>query len=279
MKLAGCIIIYNPSCDVWSNINSYLNELDRLYVIDNSENYNRELIQKVKENKRCQYINLRGNKGIAFALNLAVKRSIKDDYEWLLTMDQDSFFTGNNLNILKSYIETERPDYVKVVCPAFEDEKIKTRQYVYEMITSGSIMDTKFCEKIGGFDNKLFIDEVDHDYCVRVILEGCKVIKLFDAKLTHFLGNQTLHKGIISYNYPSIRYYYIVRNYLYFYKKYKKYPKLEPVIKLQLPRIRNYIVSVWNETDRFKKYLYMIMGLVDFLTGRMGKFGWFRRKS
>jgi len=279
MKLAGCIIIYNPKCDVWSNINSYLNEIEKLYVLDNSEEYYNELIHKVKSSKKCQYINLRGNKGIAFALNIAVQRALNDQFHWLLTMDQDSFFTSDNLDKMKEYIESEKPENVKVVCPAFEDEKIKTRKYVLEMITSGSIMDVDFCNEIGGFDNKLFIDEVDHDYCVRVILKGCKVIKLNEARLTHFLGNQTFHNKIKCYNYPPIRYYYITRNNLYFHFKYRRYKELSSVIKLQIPRIKKIMVSIWFEENRYEKYLYMLLGLYDFLRKNMGKFKWFQSKN
>ena len=35
-------------------------------------------------------------------------------------------------------------------------------------MTSGNLLNLKIAEKIGDFEEKLFIDEVDHDYCYRI---------------------------------------------------------------------------------------------------------------
>ena len=49
MHIAGVIILYNPEQDVFNNIVSYLGALDCLFVVDNSEQPNEELIAKIKE--------------------------------------------------------------------------------------------------------------------------------------------------------------------------------------------------------------------------------------
>mgnify|MGYP001072153084 FL=1 len=46
IKLAGCVILYNPNKDVIRNIESYIRYLDKLYVIDNQ---NGEFITNVKK--------------------------------------------------------------------------------------------------------------------------------------------------------------------------------------------------------------------------------------
>ena len=38
MKLAGVVVVYNPPNEVINNMKSYLDELDILFVIDNSSN-------------------------------------------------------------------------------------------------------------------------------------------------------------------------------------------------------------------------------------------------
>lgn len=35
-KLAACIILYNPDVNVFKNIESYIDNIDCLYIIDNS---------------------------------------------------------------------------------------------------------------------------------------------------------------------------------------------------------------------------------------------------
>lgn len=38
IHLAGVVVLYHPDESVLQNIQSYLSDLDKLYVIDNSEN-------------------------------------------------------------------------------------------------------------------------------------------------------------------------------------------------------------------------------------------------
>ena len=38
MKLCGVVVVFNPENKVNENIKSYLNDLEKLYVIDNSTN-------------------------------------------------------------------------------------------------------------------------------------------------------------------------------------------------------------------------------------------------
>ena len=37
IKLAGVVVLYNPDDNYIDNINSYINDIDLLYIIDNSE--------------------------------------------------------------------------------------------------------------------------------------------------------------------------------------------------------------------------------------------------
>lgn len=55
-KLAGVVILYNPSDDVYYNIMTYYPYLDKLYVLDNSEKINRRLIDKLEKLSKVLYI-------------------------------------------------------------------------------------------------------------------------------------------------------------------------------------------------------------------------------
>ena len=85
MKICGVVVWYNP--DKVSNIKSYLNHLDKLYIVDNSNNNNFELTKNLGE---ITYIPLLCNKGIAYALNVGLKKALDEKYDFILTMDQDS---------------------------------------------------------------------------------------------------------------------------------------------------------------------------------------------
>ena len=82
MKLAGLVVLYNPKENIMDTINNYINEVDVLYLIDNSNSDNSNLFR----NEKIKYIPNKSNLGIAVALNMGAKKAIKDGYDWLLTM-------------------------------------------------------------------------------------------------------------------------------------------------------------------------------------------------
>jgi rhamnosyltransferase len=105
MKIAGVVVLYNPDESVIGNINSYIKDLELLYVFDNSEVKN-ELIEKLKKINKVKYFSVGKNVGIGFALNYVCDIAVKEGYDWLLTMDHDSYFEPNG--VLKMIGEFEK---------------------------------------------------------------------------------------------------------------------------------------------------------------------------
>ena len=58
MIIDGVVVLYNPKDDVLDNIKTYQPFLHRLFVMDNSTEYNEDLIGKLKEFKNVEYISL-----------------------------------------------------------------------------------------------------------------------------------------------------------------------------------------------------------------------------
>ncbi|MFN2438727.1 MAG: hypothetical protein ABR503_05970, partial [Chitinophagaceae bacterium] len=98
MNIAGVVILYNPSNDVVSNINSYLPYINKLYVVDNSENSALSMLQETGVAEKVIYIHDGENKGIAERLNQVVEISLAEGFDWLLTMDQDSLFSYSSIS-------------------------------------------------------------------------------------------------------------------------------------------------------------------------------------
>ena len=119
MNIAGVVILYNPDENVINNIKSYLEELDCLYVFDNTETANEILVEKIKCLPRVRYISFCENKGISFALNTVLKTEKR--YQFLLTMDQDSRFYTGMMAKYKELIEENYKDNNSV--PVYETEK------------------------------------------------------------------------------------------------------------------------------------------------------------
>ena len=62
MKLAGVVVWYHPNINDVQNIFSYINDLDRLYIFDNSDNKNNRKF--VPDSKKIKYISKKKNLGI-----------------------------------------------------------------------------------------------------------------------------------------------------------------------------------------------------------------------
>ena len=84
-------------------------------------------------------------------------------------------------------------------------------------LSSGNLLNLEAYTHIKGFNEELFIDWVDMDYCFRLRLENFYIIELGDCVLTHQLGEtveiKLLGKHICFVtNHPATRCYYQTRN-------------------------------------------------------------------
>ena len=56
IKIAGVVILYNPEDDVYDNIMTYASSLDTLYILDNSDCPNTDVIKQIKTIPCVRYI-------------------------------------------------------------------------------------------------------------------------------------------------------------------------------------------------------------------------------
>lgn len=287
MKLAGVVVLYNPDSKVKKNIDSYIKYLDKLYIVDNSNN---DMIFDYKD-KKVEYIKNNKNLGIASALNIAAKKAISDKFEWLLTMDQDSMFEKGELDKMLEFIEKLRTDsYIQMINTTSYDEiglvsplhktvmnvdgDEKGIDFPMTVMTSGNIINLSAYQKIGGYKEWFFIDGVDFDYCLNLKMHGYKVIRLNFVYLKHNLGDAVTKnifgKKIYSLNHSPLRRYYIVRNRHYLYDLYKN--DYRDYCKLELSRTRNEAIKILLcETQKIRKLSYMFKGYIDYKLGKKGE--------
>ena len=199
-----------------------------------------------------------GNVGIASALNEIFKYAEKIGAEWVLTFDQDSIISENFLDRISRRIENNT-DMIACICPRVVDKrrifpanKIVTyegkEEFVHMCITSGCCTRTEAWKQVGGFDDFLFIDLVDNDFCKRAINSSWKILRLNDLeldqqfgdikpksersvalikKICSIIGNNNLSVNIAKMAYKKkvspVRVYYTNRNIIYLNKKLKNY--------------------------------------------------------
>lgn len=92
MRLLAVVVLYHPGKDLTGNINSYLPQVDRLLLWDNTPGGGKEQLplSGVTHPERLEYRGCGRNVGIGTALNDAVAYAREHGYTHLLTLDQDS---------------------------------------------------------------------------------------------------------------------------------------------------------------------------------------------
>lgn len=275
MKIAGMVTLYNPDKDVTKNIQSYLEDLTVLYVIDNSNNDNKNLLPK---SKKIVYIPNYKNVGVATALNVAAKKAIEAGYKWLLTMDQDSRFKKDSLKKMIAHISENDCQTIGLISPwhVINTGVRKPKEeidYPLEVMTSGNIINLDAHQKVGGYKDEYFIDDIDIEYCMNLHVNGYKVVRLNYIELKHDLGNievkHLLGRDFVCSNHNAIRRYYMVRNTFYLCNEYHSYfPDYCQFLKRGLRgQLQNIVLF---EKDKIKKVRNMYRGYRDYKKGIKG---------
>lgn len=245
-RVLGIVVTYFPDRPADQIVERFKNDVDAVMVIDNTNN----------------------NIGIAAALNLGLNRAISEGFDWLLTMDQDSVFEEGALKELKN-VAFSTKENVGIVSPFHFIKRSVKSSSVEEVpftMTSGNLLRVSAARVAGPFEEKLFIDSVDNEYCLRLRKHGFRIIRVNQSILNHSLG--TLRKNYLgsTVTHSAARRYYITRNMLYVMKKY--FPKFFLFGSKEL--MKSFVLILLVEDDKHAKIKSIFAGVSDFLKGRYG---------
>lgn len=223
--ILGVIVSYNPNLqDLERNITAMLGQLDHLVVFDNNS-LEQDLLVALCSKYDIEIIPNRKNIGLGAAYNFVFKKHFFD-FDYFITFDQDTFLEQRVVSRLLPLFDIS--GRVGVVGPSFVKSNFKSEsEYIFvdSLIQSCSIFPKQVLEKVGYFNEKLFIDSVDFDYCLRVRLENYKIIRSNRIFIAHDLGVAKRRYGLSYIEHSSLRNYYMARNHRYLSQKYfKKFP-------------------------------------------------------
>ena len=273
MKIAGVVVLYNYNEEIINNIKTYSKYCTKIYGIDNSDKLNNNIKNEIVKIQNFEYINLKRNRGIAKALNVGLQKAKEDNFEWVLTMDQDSFFSDNLISYYKKLIEKQESNKIAIISPVYKIDRKKTKQYLgYKKIKytmqSANLMNVRIWNEIGKFKEDFFIDVVDYEYCYRCIKNNYEIYQCGKALLNHKPG-ETKEKKILWLNYKygycsPERIYYQSRNLLWTAKKYHSI-NMYLILIMKLGKI----ILLFNNKKEFLK-MYR-RGVRDCLDEKFGK--------
>lgn len=277
MKLAVGVVTYNPSPEEISHILTYVEKVEKVYIYDNSSNdrWNKSILEEYQS--KIELIANGDNDGISIAFNQIFLFAQSDNIDFVLMLDQDSKLANNYFSVLNKKIE--KYPYVKFFC---SNVILNKKNYFGKSsseytdlkftITSGSIISVDFFLNLGGYDENLFIDGIDRDFCIRAVSNG-EIIRRLNGCLLYQelgIGRKNLF-GIYEHN--AYRNYYIYRNRLYVLSKYPDYfsgwNKFRSFWMSELKQIFSVILF---EKSKKKKLENILKAKKDYKNNKFGKF-------
>ncbi len=269
--ICAIIVSFNGKETIIQTIEALQNQVNKVLIIDNNSGKNTiEVLKRIKSEK-IHIIYNRNNFGVAKALNQGIAYAKENNYNWILTLDQDSICDENLIiefrKSIDLYSANDMYSKIKVFAPRiFYNKKKyitkKKHQLRLTSITSGNLINVGLFDFIGQYNEVLFIDSVDFDFCLRIANSGFKIIQNNDAVIYHSLGQIKKIWFITIHVHSSIRRYYIARNHIYILKNYFKSNSIF-CLKKNIWFLMLVLQIIFLESDKILNIKYIVLGLKD----------------
>ena len=137
-------------------------------------------------------------------------------------------------------------------------------------ITSGSIIQISKFKEIGFFDEKLFIDLVDTEWCIRAQSYGYKIVQNNKLIIKHSLGERSIKLFDLTIQiHTPLRLYYYFRNSIYLYTL--PHISVNWIFIDFYKNILRLIFYMLFVKKRFTYFRYIIKGYYHGIIRKMGK--------
>lgn len=231
-RILAVVVSFHPDSETAENIKALLCEVHHVVVVDNESNPDSHKLFSIFPETAVSVISNQENRGVAEGFNQGIRWGLVRDFQYFLLMDQDSCPKPGMVNeLLRAKGQSGLPDELLLLGPHHEasnrplqHSSSQNIEKVSLLITSGSLLSRGLVQKFGLYDEKLFIDHVDHDYCIRIARGGGTCLKVHSAVLIHKFGRSEvrrfLGKTFFLQDYSPFRRYHMMRNRLILYKRY-----------------------------------------------------------
>lgn len=199
-------------------------------VVDNSES---ESVAAFRSQGNCHAIAVGDNVGIARAQNIGIEWALGQGADAIMFLDQDSSIDCGFVTTLAARLERDVYRVVAPVCideatgvelPAVRLGKFGRPKSVYAhctgeaqqanvVISSGTMVSRQVLERVGGMDERFYIDFVDTEWCLRCRAKGVPIALEPGAVLRHTIGLHSIRAGMFTILvHTPTRCYYQLRN-------------------------------------------------------------------
>lgn len=285
MKLFAVIVTYHPTAEVLDRLVAALSRAGvTVIVADNTPGGHTAPVG-------CVGLDMGGNVGIAKAQNEGVKRALSEGADAIIFFDQDSAIDEQLVPALTKDLDMSRPTVIGPVyfderqgfeCPTYVLNKWgyprkvlangrRTPYPVDARISSGSIITAPTFAVAGPFDESLFLDYVDLEWCLRARARHIPILVDPRVEMRHNIGETAVQKGPLHVFIDGpIRSYYRMRNSLLLLRR-REVPRMF-VMKEIAAEIVHQSLQLFVADHRAARARALLSGVWHGLLGRGGRY-------
>lgn len=278
------IVTYHPDEEFAERLRLVGAEFPQVIIVDNgSQPRSVEILRRLAKSSPVNLIENPKNLGIAAALNKGVELALREGFQWIVTLDQDTIphanflaglfdvylkSGGGDVVVGSNYLDVHRMrNFVQCDDPGTVFQERKT------LITSGTLLPLSLFKKIGYFREDYFIDSVDHEFSLRARKRGYRMLISCRPLMDHSIGAAVKHtsplRQFLSFNHSPVRKYFIARNTV---ATAKAYFFQEPVwgMRQGWRLLSDFASILLFEHEKWKKTKAFMVGVVHGIAGKMG---------
>lgn len=293
LNIIAVVVAFHPDIDALrDNLARLGPQVAQVWVIDNSEapDCRRAIANMASTQVAVESSGV--NRGIAAALNTGVRNALQAGADAVLLLDQDSAPAPDMVarlchDLLRASTDGSpvaaigpvqvdartgaRAPFVRFGFPLNHKQHAAAGEVVRcdFLITSGCLVPRAAFERVGAFDEALFIDNVDMEWSHRARALGWTLLGSGSASMQHRLGDRLARRpgGFAAVHAPT-RLYYMMRNRVHLYRR----PGTPGVwVAQDVPRLVLKLVGFsLFVAPRRANARAMLAGIVDGLAGRLG---------
>ena len=286
--------MYRPNLKQFkANYNQLIHNFSKVIVVIND----RSLPYLDLDDEKSLVIDNKKNFGLAKALNQGISLAQQKAFKLAAFFDQDSLIPDNfnkkMLSNIKLFNKKEPHLNVATYGSQFVNKKTNQQSQVINVgilrfitkntslhsfydfpswvITSGSYIPLKVFDSLDNFDENLFIDYIDIEWCLRAHKCGYLSVLFNDINFRHDLGEGYIHLfGRYLYLHSPLRTYYASRNSVYLFSL--KHVSFNFFVINQIRNLLKFCIAmIFDKQRSLDSVKYFFLGYYHGLIKKMGK--------
>jgi rhamnosyltransferase len=287
INVSAIIVCYYPNHDLLVKLINIINmSVKHIYICNNGGLD----LKKLEHFKKINYYSFNNNVGLGLALNEGCRLAAIDDIEYVITFDQDSLPDPGMIEILlNDFIYFKKKNIAAIGPMLYNETNNKFNKFnfhrldintipstqdkvipVSHLITSGCLFKLSIWKSGFKFDDNLFIDFIDNNWCWRLTDADFLIAGSLNTKMHHQLSDGIKNYKYLKFNtYKPLRRYYQNRNAVYhlFFTK-TSLQKKKYIVK---SIIISFLSALISDSKKFNSLSAATHGVIDGLLKKMGR--------